>query len=473
MTDTATVLATLVAFNVALVAIGLWARSRNADVEDFYLGGRQLGAWVAALSASASSSSAWTLLGVSGAAYAWGLPALWLFPATVGGFLINWAWVAPRLRRLSREEGAITLAEVVAPASLGSQRNAILRVIAVIVVFSFVFYIASQFEAAGKAFEASFGLSKQTSILVGAGVVLAYTLLGGFWAVSVTDCLQGLLMVVAAVLLPIVSLIAVGGFPGLAEGLAAAGGPSIPAGQFSGVTGLLFVLAAFGITIGYPGQPHVVNRYMALQDERALARGRVIALAWAVLVYAGMLIVGLCARVLFAELGDAEQALFAASKQLLPPVLAGMLLVGILSAVMSTVDSQLLVASSSLSHDWRRSRGAPGGLAGSRASVFVILGAATLLALAWRAAIFSRVLFAWVAVGAALGPVLVIRLAGRELSARGTLAAVLAGFVSTLVFAALPHTPGDFAERVLPFAIALAVALASARSLRRGVVSPS
>ena len=473
MTDAATVLATLVAFNVALVAIGLWARRRNADVEDFYLGGRRLGAWVAALSASASSSSAWTLLGVSGAAYAWGLPALWLFPATVGGFLVNWAWVAPRLRRLSREEGAITLSEVVAPARLGSQRTAILRVIAVIVVFSFVFYIASQFEAAGKAFEASFGLSKQTSILVGAGVVLAYTLLGGFWAVSVTDCLQGLLMVATAVLLPIVSLVAVGGFAGLADGLAAAGGPSIPAGQFSGVTALLFVLATFGITIGYPGQPHVVNRYMALQDDRALARGRVIALVWAVLVYAGMLAVGLCARVLFADLGDAELALFAASKQLLPPVLAGMLLVGILSAVMSTVDSQLLVASSSLSHDWRSSRAAPGGLAGSRVSVLVILVAATLLALAWRADIFSRVLFAWVAVGAALGPILVLRLAGRELSARGTLAAVLSGFLSTLAFAALPHTPGDFAERVLPFAIALAVALGSARPLRTGAVSPS
>lgn len=473
MSESAIVLATLVVFNVALIAIGLWARSRNADVEDFYLGGRKLGPWVAALSASASSSSAWTLLGVSGAAFAWGQPALWLFPATVGGFAINWFWVAPRLRRLSQEEGAITLAEVVAPASLGSLRTTILRVIAVIVVFSFVFYIASQFEAAGKAFEATFELSKQTSILIGAGVVLAYTLLGGFWAVSVTDCLQGLLMVAAAVLLPIAALAAVGGFSGLADGLAAGGGPSIPAGQFSGVTGLLFVLAAFGITIGYPGQPHVVNRYMASRDDRVLERGRIIAMTWAVLVYAGMLTIGLCARVLFGELGDPEQVLFEASKRLLPAVLAGMLLVAILSAVMSTVDSQLLVAASSVSHDWQRAKSASGGLAGSRAVVVVILAAATLLALAWRADIFSRVLFAWVAVGAALGPILVIRLAGRALSARGTLAAVLAGFVSTLVFAALPDTSGDFAERVLPFAISLAVALASVRPLRVSAVSPS
>src|SRR5690606_14640590 len=131
----------------------------------------------------------------------------------------------------------------------------------------------------------------------------------------------------------------------------------------------------------------------------------------------------------------------------------------ILSAVMSTVDSQLLVASSSLSHDWRPARSATASLTASRTSVVVILIASTLLALAWRADIFSRVLFAWVAVGAALGPILVIRLTGRELSPRGTLGAVLAGFVWTLVFAALPDAPGDFAERVLPFVIALVVAL--------------
>lgn len=463
MSEETVVLATLVGFNALLIAIGLWAKGRNADVEDFYLGGRRLGPWVAALSASASSSSAWTLLGVSGAAYAWGLPALWLFPATVGGFLVNWVWVAPRLRKLSAEEGAITVAEVVAPASLGPLRRTILRVIAVVIVFSFVFYIASQFEAAGKAFEAIFDLSKQNSILIGAAVVLAYTLLGGFWAVSVTDCVQGLLMVSAAVILPVLSLMTVGGVSGLLDGLAAAGGPSVPG--LGGFAGLLFVLAAFGITIGYPGQPHVVNRYMASRDDAALSHGRTIALAWAVLVYAGMLTVGLCARVLYADLGDAELVLFHSAQDLLPALLAGLMLAGVLSAVMSTVDSQLLVASSSLSHDWP-SGATERGLTTSRTAVVVILVLATVLALAWRADIFSRVLFAWVAVGAALGPILVIRLTGRSLTARGTLWTVLAGFFSTLAFAALPDAPGDFAERVLPFAVALTVALFSTKRIR-------
>ena len=460
MSSTAIVLITLVLYNGILIGVGLWAQKRNQSIEDFYLAGRRMGPWIAAISASASSSSAWTLLGVSGAAYAWGLPALWLFPATVGGFLINWAWVAPRLKSLSADEGALTLSAVVAPAMLGEARGAILRVAAIIIVFSFTFYIASQFEAAGKAFESAFQLSKQASILVGAAVVLSYTLLGGFWAVSVTDLVQGLLMATAAVLLPLAALIAVGGVGPLLDGLAAAGGPSIPAGQFSGLTGLFFVLGMFGITIGYPGQPHVVNRYMALRDEASLRQGRIIALSWAVIVYTGMLLLGLSARVLFADIGDAEQVFFQTAQRLLPAILAGVMLAAVLSAIMSTADSQVLVTASSISHDWNLAGGRSGnGLLRSRLTVVVVLTMATVLALLWRADIFSRVLFAWVALGAAFGPVLVLRLAGRSVSARGTLGAMLAGFISTLILSWFPNAPGDVAERVLPFVFAFAIAI--------------
>jgi sodium/proline symporter len=471
MSDTTLVLATLVVYNATLIGVGLWAQRRNRSVEDFYLGGRRLGPWVAAISASASSSSAWTLLGVSGAAFAWGLPALWLFPATVGGFLINWVWVAPRLKALSNEEGALTLSAVVAPVSLGRMRGTILRVAAVIIVFSFTFYIASQFEAAGKLFESAFRLSKEMSILIGAGVVLAYTLLGGFWAVSITDLVQGLLMVAAAIVLPLAALLAVGGVGPLIDGLAAAGGAPISAGQFSGVTGLFFVLGMFGITIGYPGQPHVVNRYMALRDDASLRQGRIIAMIWAVLVYAGMLVLGLAGRVLLPDLGDAEQVFFETAQAMLPAVLAGVLLAAVLSAIMSTVDSQILVTASSISHDWNLAGGGSGdSLAQSRVTVVVVLALATILALLWRADIFSRVLFAWVALGAALGPILVVRLTGRSISAGGTLAAMLAGFCSTLILSVLPDAPGDAAERIVPFVIALAIAVSA--SERAAAQSP-
>ncbi len=458
------VLVTLVVYNAILIGVGLWARSRNRDVADFYLAGRGLGPWVAAISASASSSSAWTLLGVSGAAYAWGLPALWLFPATVGGFLLNWLWVAPRLKTLAQGESAVTLSEVVAHKGLGEARRNILRIAALIIVFCFTFYIASQFEAAGKAFESVFGLSKESSILIGAGIVLAYTMLGGFWAVSVTDSLQGLLMVVAGLLLPVVALAAVGGFGPLADGLAATGSSGSPIATGIG-TAILFVLGLLGIGIGYPGQPHVVNRFMALKDDRALQQGRIIALSWAVLVYAGMLLLGLSARVLFADLGDSEQVLFHAATELLPAVIAGVMLAAVLSAIMSTADSQLLVAASAISYDWNLAGGRPAeGLTSTRVTVVAVLILATVLALVWRADIFSRVLFAWSAAGSAFGPLLIMRLIGRNVSAAATRAAMISGFGLTVLISFAPDAPGDAAERLLPFFAAFLIALAGAKS---------
>jgi sodium/proline symporter len=460
MDSTTSVVVTLVAYNAILIGVGLWARGRNRDVGDFFLAGRGLGAWVAAISASASSSSAWTLLGVSGAAYAWGLPALWIFPSTVGGFLFNWTWVAPRLQKLAADEQAVTLSEIIAPPAIGPRRRVVLRAAALIIVFCFTFYIASQFEAAGKAFESVFALSKETSILIGAAIVLAYTLLGGFWAVSVTDTLQGLLMSVAALLLPVSALAAVGGFGALADGLAAVGDSGSPIGA-GGVVAVFFVLGLMGIGIGYPGQPHVVNRFMALKDLQALRQGRVIAMAWAVLVYAGMLLLGLSARVLFADLGDSEQVLFRAATELLPSVVAGIMLAAVLSAIMSTADSQLLVASSAIAYDWNLAERHPSaGLTGTRRTVLAVLVMATILALVWRADIFSRVLFAWSAAGSAFGPVLIMRLLGRSLTFGATLAAMLAGFGLTVIISFMPDAPGDAAERLVPFIVAFTIAVA-------------
>ncbi len=463
MDRTTSVLLTLVLYNAILLGVGFWARGRNKDVADFFLAGRGLGGWVAAISASASSSSAWTLLGVSGAAYAWGLPALWLFPATVGGFLLNWLWVAPRLSKLAGKENAITLSEVVAPAGIGDRRAVILRIAAAIIVFCFTFYIASQFEAAGKAFESVFGLSKQTSILIGAAIVLAYTMLGGFWAVSITDSIQGLLMVVAGLVLPAVALGAVGGVDGLVSGLAEIGSRGSPISAGFGV-GVFFVLGLMGIGIGYPGQPHVVNRFMALKDDAALRQGRIIALTWAVLVYAGMLLLGLSARVLFADLGDSEQVLFHAAAELLPAVIAGVMLAAVLSAIMSTADSQLLVASSAISYDWNLASGQKGdGLRNTRITVVVVLILATALALIWRADIFSRVLFAWSAAGSAFGPILIMRLLGRTVTPAATLAAMVTGFGLTVVISFFPDAPGDAAERLIPFFLAITIAVTGSK----------
>ncbi|MEO0997491.1 MAG: sodium/proline symporter, partial [Pseudomonadota bacterium] len=336
-------LLTLVAYGAALVGIGLWAARRSAATADYLLGGRRLGPVVAALSASASSSSAWTLLGVSGAAYVWGLSALWLLPATLGGFVLNWYVVAPRLQRLSHASGALTLTEVLVPPELGDARPRVLRLAAMLVLIAFLFYIASQFEGAAKAFASALGYSRESGIIIGAGIVMFYTLLGGFWAASVSDALQGLTMVAAAIVLPLAGLVAVGGPVALWQALPAAWSASeaslvrgLPA-----LAGLFFVLGTLGIGLGYPGQPHVVNRFMALRDAAALRQGRRVAIGWAVVIYTGMLLVGFSARVLFPDIGDSEQALFQLADRLLPAVVAAVLVAAVLSAIMSTADSQL------------------------------------------------------------------------------------------------------------------------------------
>lgn len=458
------ILYTLIAYGIVLLGIGFWAQGRNRDNTDYFLGGRRFGPWLAALSGSASSSSAWTLLAVSGAAYTWGLSALWLFPATLSGFLINWFLIAPRLRVLSRETGAITLAEIVAPAEFGAARKTVLRVAAAIVLFCFIFYIASQFEGAGKAFQSHFGWPREAAILSGVAIVLAYTFLGGFWAVSVSDMVQGLMMAAAAVLVPLAALFALGGPGALVSALAASASPAELSltGAYGGAMGIAFVLGTLGIGLGYPGQPHVVNRFMALRDEPALRRGRVIAISWAVLVYGGMLLLGLCARVLY-DIADGEQVLFEVSARVLPPFVAGIVLAAVLSAIMSTADSQLLVAASSVAHDWHA--GTPGRtsrLSASRATVVLLCVAAALLAIFVAEDIFTRVLFAWHAVGSAFGPLVLMRVLGYHVSARGTLATLLTGFGLTVLLHWLPHTPGDAAERLLPLAVALLIARSSA-----------
>lgn len=455
------ILYTLVVYKLVLVGIGLWATRRTRDAEDFYLGGRRLGPWIAAVSASASSSSAWTLVAVSGMAYLWGWPALWLFPATVGGFIINWAWVAPRLMRASKADGAITLTGFLAgPGAAAGWPRRIVLLASGVVLFSFTFYIAAQFQAAGNAFASAFALDMRSAIAIGAAVVLLYTLLGGFWAVSVTDTLQGLVMALTAVVLPVAAVLAAGGPGAVLEGLAALG-PAAESPPVAGIAGVGFVLGTLGIGLGYPGQPHVVNRFMALRDPQAMRQARVIALSWAVVIYAGMLALGLSARALYAgEIGH-EQVLFEAAGRLFGPVVAGVMIAAVLSAIMSTADSQLLVAGASVSHDLPRH--GRGGLAISRLVVALVSLLAVLVALALPQTIFARVLFAWTALGAAFGPPLLVRLAGWEVPPPHLFLAMLTGFASTLLFYWLPATPGDWLERLVPFFAALAICVASAR----------
>ena len=469
MPDHVVVLVTVAVYKLALLGIGLFAQRRTRSGEDFFLGGRRLGPLVAAISASASSSSAWTLLGVSGAAYGWGLSAVWLLPACVGGFVFNWYVLAPVLGPESRRRGALTVTELLAGPPERPDRRSVVALASAIVLLSLVTYVAAQFQGAGKALNETFGWSAEASILLGAAVVVAYTLLGGFWAVSLTDTLQGLVMALTSVVLPTAALFAVGGPSGLLAGLLdAEGGVSLTRG-LEGPAALGFVLGLLGIGLGYPGQPHVVNRFMALTDRPgALTWARRYAVGWAVVVYAGMLLLGWCGRALLPGLPDREVAFVALTHALFPPVVAGVMLAAVLSAIMSTADSQVLVAASTVTHDlgWGRGRM----VARSRWVVLGLSVAATASALYGPSEIFGRVLFAWTAMGAAFGPLLLVTCLFGPVSARATRWAMGLGFALSVVAYGFEATQGGPFERVLPFLVAGAVAYrgrASSRTMDR------
>ncbi len=449
--------ATLLIYLIALLVIGIWARDRVSDSADFHLAGRRLGPFIAALSASASSASAWTLLGMSGAAYAWGLQAVWLIPAVVSGFFINWVFIAPRLQPASHANGALTLVEFLARGTPEAAERRLRVLGALIILFCFTLYVASQFQAAGTAISTATPIAPGTAIVGGAIVVIAYVFLGGFWAASVTDAVQGLMMLAVALVLPAVALLAVGGPGALWAGMQALDDPSLLrlVDQPSLMLAMVFIAGLFGIGLGYPGQPHVVNRFMALRSAEQIRVARAIALGWAVVMYIGMVVLGWSGRVLMPVLADGEAVLLVLAVDLLPAVLGGLITGGVLAAIMSTSDSQLLVAGSAVSHDLR----------GGRASlqldriVIVSLGlAAVLLALYFPAAIFDRVLFAWQVLGNAFGPLLIVLLFCGPVDARFRLAAMLTGALLTMLISFFPQAPGNAVERLLPFFLAALIA---------------
>ena len=326
-------------------------------------------------------------------------------------------------------------------------------------------YVSSQFQAAGKTFNETFHISMESSILLGSAVILVYTLLGGFWAVSLTDTLQGLTMAAVAVLLPVAALIEVGGPAGLIDGYrdpALAGHLDLFAGlPFFGAVGL--VLGTLGIGLGYPGQPHVVNRFMALKEgDPAMRRARRVAILWAVVIYAGMILLGLCGRLIETKLGDDERILIKLALRLESPVLSGFILAAILSAMMSTADSQLLGAASSVTSDLGLGLKSSWSLiAISRVAVVVVTAGAVMAALHVEETIFNWVLFAWSAMGCAFGPLLLVTVLRGPVSPGRSLLSMILGFSLSVLAYLGPHvgllTKGGVFDRVVPFVVALVV----------------
>jgi sodium/proline symporter len=462
MLDNQVVLVTLITYKLVLVAIGFWAQRKVSSEQDFFLAGQQLGPWVAAVSYSASAASAWTLLGMSGLAYTIGISALWVALGAVLGCAVSWWLLAPRIMAQAANGQLLSTTEFIALGTTGRQRRSVIALVSVIVLFCFVVYIASQFQGAGNTFAATFGMSSAESIALGGAIILIYTLLGGFWAVSVTDTLQGLLMMFTAVLLPVAAVMHLGG----PEGFWSTLGETTDAGYMSatgnslGLTAAGMIIGSLVIGVSSFGQPHLVARFMALRDARALRQGQIIATGWYAVVFFGMCLVGFTGRAILGEMNDAEQVFFAVNAALFPSVMGAILLAAVLSAIMSTADSMLLVCGTTVAHDLGiNERHRLRALSLSRLVIGIISVSAILVAIYIPATIFQRVLFAWVAIGSALGPTVVCRALGVAIRPGRLAPAIASGFLAAVVCYLLPGTPGDILERSLPFTLGLVVLL--------------
>jgi len=435
------------AYFVLMLAIGLFAwRKSTSNVSEFMLGGRQLPPAVAALSAGASDMSGWMLMGLPGAVYLAGLNAAWIAVGLLVGAWLNYVLVAPRLRVYTEiADDALTIPDFLEKRF--EDRSRCLRIISsLVIVIFFTLYTSAGLVAGGKLFEASFGYDYALGLWITAGVVIAYTLFGGFLAVSLTDFVQGCIMFAALVLVPIVTIATLGGWMET-RSIVETINPDF-LGWFSGVT-LLGVLSSLAWGLGYFGQPHIIVRFMAVRSVRDVPVMRRVGMAWMLVTVIGAVLCGVAGRAFVAgttlTLADPETIFIVLSQTLFNPYVAGFLLAAILAAIMSTISSQLLVSSSSLTEDFYKTFVRSDA---SQSELVVVARLATLavalvavgLAMDRSNNILSLVGNAWAGFGAAFGPVVLLSLHWRGLTRDGAVAGIAMGAATVLVWLYAPFT---------------------------------
>jgi SSS family solute:Na+ symporter/sodium/proline symporter len=440
-------LISLALYFLVMLAIGVYAfRKSTSDVSGYMLGGRNLSPSVAALSAGASDMSGWMLMGLPGAMYLSGASSTWIAVGLVIGALLNYLVVAPRLRTYTElANDAITLPDFFE--NRFNDKSHLLRVVAslVIVVF-FTLYTSSGIVAGGKLFESAFNLPYETGLYVTASVVVAYTLFGGFLAVSLTDFVQGCIMFIALVLVPVVTIQEVGGIAQMQSTIMNIN-PSL-LDVFNGV-GLISILSAMSWGLGYFGQPHIIVRFMAIRHVKDIPTARRIGMSWMIVAIIGAMATGLAGIAYVAKSGlqldDAETIFIVLSQILFNPLIAGFLLAAILAAIMSTISSQLLVTSSSLTEDFyktflHRQASEKQQVLIGRLSVLLVALVAIALAYDRNSSILSLVSNAWAGFGAAFGPVVIASLYWRKMTGNAALAGMITGAATVLLWIYLPIT---------------------------------
>ncbi|WP_333001875.1 sodium/proline symporter PutP [Vibrio coralliilyticus] len=433
---------TFIAYLILMLAIGVIAYQRTKNSTDYFLGGRSLGPWPAALSAGASDMSGWLLLGLPGYAYAAGIEAFWLAGGLLVGTWLNWLISAKRLRTYSITTDALTLPEFLSRRF--NDNSKLIQVIsAFFILLFFLFYTSSGLVAGGKLFETVFGLDYTTAVIIGTVCVVSYTLFGGFLAVSWTDLVQGLLMAAALMIVPIAAM--EGGLGQLSTDLTNINPQLLTLWNDTKGEPLsaiaIISLVAWGL--GYFGQPHILARFKAARSNKDLTTARRIAVIWTALSMVGAMLVGLVGLIYVTNSGvsidDGEKIFMLLVNSIFHPVVAGVLLAAILAAIMSTADSQLLVSSSALAEDFykqlvKKDATSEEIVMVGRIAVVAISIVALILAMTPDSSVLGLVSYAWAGFGAAFGPALVLSLYWSRMNRNGALAGIVIGGVTIVIW---------------------------------------
>lgn len=459
------ILIELVLYLGAMLYIGYYFAKKEMTDSEFILGGKKLPSWALAFSERATAESAWLLLGATGYVFATGFSTAWMLGlGSLAGIFVSWIFIARKFREEADKYNALTVPDYLA--AKYSETATIIRWFGgLIIIFFFTFYVAAQFSGAGKTLHVTFGLPMQIGVLISAVIVIAYACAGGFMSVVWTDVVQSILMLTTVVLLPIVAFMKIG-----ASDISIATQFSLQAEGFDSWFG-----AATGFGIGVMlfnefawffgwlgGQPHLSARFMALKNDAEAKTARKVALIWAAIAYPGVFFIGISGALLYKaeEIGGSEMLLPYMVMDLLPAPLAGLLLAGAIAAMMSTADSQLLVAGSTLSEDiinkgMKKNLSQKKKVLISRLCILAVGIVGFIIAFTSKSLIFTIVSWAWAGIGCTFSAAIILAFFWKRCSSAGVAAALISGFVTTVVWINVPALDSFVTHRASSFVLAL------------------
>jgi sodium/proline symporter len=473
----------LILYLVLIALVAIWTWGKNRTKEDFIIGGRKLGAWVIAFSERTSAESAWLVLGLSGALYFLGLVEIWTIIGCVSGIIFYWFVIARKVRVVSEEYDAITLPEYFFKFS-GKYGPAVRIISMLIITFFFSFYVSAQFIGAGKILNTTFQIDTSLGMPLAALIVVLYTMMGGFMAVSFTDFIQAILMVITLVIMPLMGLLLVQ-TQGLdiAEAMSATGNTASLVGGKIGWAGAAAIIGGLSWGFGYMGQPHLVTKFMAINKPDAIRIGQKVAITWTILAYLGAALIGIVGITLVyhsqlpiesitGAQSDPERILPLLATFLFPTWMAGVLISGAVAAMMSTADSQLLITTSTIVEDFYSK--ALGRKLSQKSLVFmsrivtVLVGTAAYgLARSSDDLIYDVVSLAWSGLGSSFGPALLLSLHWKGMNGQGVLMGMLTGALSTVAWRWTPGLDALISVRFASFVIATGAAVIGALSVKK------